>query len=78
MHQPYPKYKYHRELPPVVVKSVDEEDALEGDWKDSPAHHAELQEESSEQGLEQETQIPSGNDKQEGNDKQKPKRSKRK
>jgi hypothetical protein len=44
MRQEYPKYKYHRELPPVVVHSHEEHEQLGDDWKDSPAHFIDVEE----------------------------------
>lgn len=33
----YPKWKYHQEMPAVVIGTPDEESSLGAEWKDSPA-----------------------------------------
>lgn len=33
----FPKWKYSQVEPARIVHSVEEEEALEGDWRDSPA-----------------------------------------
>lgn len=36
VYQPYPSYRYHATLPPRVVQSPEEDDALGADWRDHP------------------------------------------
>lgn len=36
----YPKWKYHAEMPSVVVESSEAEAGLGAEWKDSPAEFA--------------------------------------
>lgn len=37
-HHEYPKFLYHKEKDPIVVKDAEEHKALGSGWKDSPAH----------------------------------------
>jgi len=40
VYQPYPRWKYHRSKPAVIVESAQEEIALGSGWADSPAAFA--------------------------------------
>jgi hypothetical protein len=45
----FPKFKYHADIDPIVVHTEDEEKALGGEWKDSPADHGVITNPSAEQ-----------------------------
>ncbi len=44
----YPKWKYHEELDPRLVKSKDEDEALGDEWKEVPFEYEEVIEETTE------------------------------
>lgn len=45
----YPRWKYHVELEPVIVKHEEEESSLGEEWADSPADHGIITHPSKEQ-----------------------------
>lgn len=42
----YPKWKYHKNLEPIIVDNEDAEKALEGEWLDAPYQMTEEEEKS--------------------------------